>query len=188
MLANGALVAGTGGQLTWPGQSSGTYSIQATQVATGVTAWMSGSNAGTTYNITDPFPISYLNVVGGGSYCAGGGGVSITLQLSELGSNYQVSYQLKDAANSNIGAAKIGTGGDLTWTGITNASNYSVVATNLQTGCTKTMGGSPTVSINPVPTVSITPNQSLCSGLTVGLSISNPNAVAGTTFTWSALS
>lgn len=183
---NGAVVAGNGTPLSWQGQSAATYSILATQVSSGVTAWMSGSNGGTTFNITDPFPISFLNVVGGGSYCAGGGGSSITLQLSELGSNYQVSYQLKDAGNNNIGAPKIGTGGDLTWTGITGASSYSVVATNLITGCTRTMGGSPTVSINPIPTVAITPNQSVCSGLNANLTISNPNAVSGTTFTWSA--
>jgi RHS repeat-associated protein len=178
-----APVSGTGSPLVWSGSGNATYTVLATHSATGYTQWMNG---GQSANVADPYPIQLKNVVGGGGYCAGGAGVNITLQLSELGSNYLVKYQLKDGAGNNVGSLLTGTGGDLTWNNITTASTYSVVAINQSTGCTRAMSGNPSVYINTVPSVSITPSQSLCVGLTANLTISNPNAVAGTTFTWSA--
>ena len=38
---------------------------------------------------TDPLPTVY-NVTGGGAYCAGGLGINVDLDNSELGSNYQL--------------------------------------------------------------------------------------------------
>lgn len=180
------ITAGNGAGLTWSINGSGTYSVLATHVATGITMWMQDVNGNTSVNAIDPFPIAMKNVVGGGAYCAGGS-AAITLQVSELGSNYQVSYQLKDASNANVGAAKIGTGGDLSWT-VTGATSYYVVATNLTTGCYTTMSGTPSVSINPVPTIAITADQAICTGSVANLTITNPNAVAGTTFSWTQTS
>ncbi len=175
-------LAGTGGPLTWSGSGNSAYSVQATHTGTGYTQWM---NSGQTANVIDPYPIQTKTVVGGGGYCAGGSGTSITLQQSELGSNYQVSYQLVDGVGNNVQSPKIGTGGDLTWTGITGASTYSVLAKNLSSNCTRSFSG-PAVSVLPIPSVAITPNQSLCVGSTANLTITNPNGIAGTTFSWTA--
>ncbi len=89
-------------------------------------------------------------VTGGGGYCAGGSGVAIGLSGSESG----VSYQLKRDGN-NVGATVGGNGSPLSFGNQTAAGTYTVLASRSET-CTATMTGSASVSINPLPVVSIT--------------------------------
>ncbi len=85
-------------------------------------------------------PTAYT-VGGGGAYCSGGSGVSVTLSGSQSG----FSYQLK-VGSSNSGSPVSGTGSALTWTNRTVAGTYTIVATN--SGCSQTMTGSVAVSID----------------------------------------
>jgi hypothetical protein len=80
---------------------------------------------------------------------------SVTLQNSQL----LVSYQLKDDADQNVQAPKAGTGGDLVWTGLA-PGNYTVVG-SFATNCNSRSGPAPVIE-NPVPEVSITPVEQLC--------------------------
>ena len=96
-----------------------------------------------TTSITMVEPTAY-NVTGGGSYCAGGTGLLVGLDNSDL----NVNYQLKLGA-VNQGTPVAGTGTLLSFPLQTSAGTYTVVATDLG-GCTKTMTGSVSVTIVPV--------------------------------------
>lgn len=136
----GSAVAGTNGVLTWNNQTTGgTYTVVATHTSGGCTATMSGSS-GVTVN---PLPTLYT-VSGGGAFCASGGSFTVTLSGSQTGIN----YQLKIGA-ANQGSAVAGTGSALTWTGLTTAGTYTVVATVAATSCTQTMSGSAVATSNP---------------------------------------
>jgi hypothetical protein len=69
-----------------------------------------------------------------------------------------------------------------------NATNTSAVIIYNITPVVGSCAGVPTnfvVTVRPVPTASALP-QSICSGQATGVAITNPNAVSGTTFTWTA--
>ena len=67
---------------------------------------------------------------------------------------------------------------------ITGTTNYWASSYNATTMCEGTRV-QVTATVNPIPTVAA-PNQSICTGQTTSIAITNPNAVAGTTFTWTA--
>ena len=113
-------------------------------------------------------PVAY-SVSGGGSYCAGGSGVFVGLTNSDAGITYQLQL-----GGTNIGTPVSGTGVALNFGLQTAAGTYGVIATNTSSGCTATMTGSTTVSINPLPAAfAVVGGGSFCSGGTgvnVGLS------------------
>lgn len=84
-----------------------------------------------------------FNVTGGGTYCSGGSGVSIGLDGSVSG----VNYQLVRGGNTNVGSPVAGTGSSISFGNQTVAGNYTVTATNATTLCTANMTGSVTVTI-----------------------------------------
>ena len=152
----GSAVAGTGSALVWNSLTFGTYTVVATYVASpNCTTTMTG-----TVTITEnPSPTIY-NLSGGGNYCAGGTGLSVSLSGSQTG----VSYQLKK--NSvNQGSVVNGTGGVLTWNALTFGT-YTIVATSLTSPyCTSIMNGSVTITENPVPTIyTLSGGGTYCSG------------------------
>ena len=102
-------------------------------------------------------------VTGTGSYCAGGSGVHIGLNLSDTGVNYQV-YHL----GATVGAPVAGTGVALDLGAETAAGSYSVMGTGAHTGCAINMADSAFVTIIPVviPTVTLSSSMSdtLCAG------------------------
>jgi hypothetical protein len=117
-------------------------------------------------------PANY-SVSGGGAYCTGGSGVTISLSGSESG----VTYTLwKDGSATAI--SQTGTGAGLTFTGVTAAGNYTVVATNASS-CSATMTGNATVSVIALPTVyNVTGGGSYCTG-GAGVSITLSNSQTG---------
>ncbi len=131
------------------------------------TYYYTGSN----YNVTSYYPALYT-VSGGGGYCGTASSV-ISLGGSQTGYNYQLKLN-----GSNVGTAVSGTGSTLNWANQTGAGSYTIVATHSSVGCSRTMTGSATVTINPLPTAySVTVNgsgsASICTGqagLTVNLS------------------
>ncbi len=91
-------------------------------------------------------PVIY-NVGGSGSYCVGGSGLSISLDNSEVG----VDYQLKKYGIDE-GAPLSGTGSILTWPGQTEGV-YEVLATIVSTGVSENMNGRSIVDENPLPVI-----------------------------------
>jgi len=153
------------------GTTPGTYRVRVINSSPAINGTDNGSNI-----VINGPPTAY-SVTGGGSYCAGGSGVTIGLGNSQSG----VTYQLYNGATS-VGSPVAGTGSSISFGSITAAGTYSVTATNTTTtGCTTSMTGSATVTINPLPS-SITSPGNVCIGNTISLF----DSVAGGNYTSNA--
>ncbi len=124
-----------------------------------------GSSATVTVN---PLP-TVFNITGGGSFCTGGSGVAVGLSGSQFGINYQLLRGV-----TAVGSPVPGTGSAISFGNQTTAGTYTVTATNPATTCSRTMTGSATVTVNPLPTAfTVTGGGGYCtggSGVAVGLS------------------
>ncbi len=121
---------------------AGTYTVIASNPATGCSSNMAGS---TTITI-NPLPTVYF-VTGGGGYCPGGSGVHIGLSASAVGTSCQLMNGF-----SPVGLPLVGTGSALDFGPQTAPGSYSVVATtNPPNSCSVNMSGIVTVFINPAP-------------------------------------
>jgi hypothetical protein len=158
-------VAGTGAAIDFGSfTSSGTYTVKGTNTSTGCLQLMTGSAV-----IGVSAALTLYTVSGGGTFCAGGAGYHIYLGGSTAGVNYQL-YRGTVA----VGSPLAGTGSSLDFGLQTTTGGYNVVATNATTGCTRSMSGSATITVNALPTAyTITGGGSYCAGgfgLSVGLS------------------
>jgi subtilisin-like proprotein convertase family protein len=179
--AVGTPVAGTGGVISFGLQTAvGTYSAVGTNATTSCSANMFSSVTVT----TNPLPAVYT-LTGGGVYCAGGIGVNVGLSNSDIG----ISYQLYNNAGAALGSPLAGTGLPLDFGPQTDSGNYSVIATNISTGCASLMGGTAYIFINPTvpPSVSITSAAGLtvCTGTTVTFTANPVNGGFSPTYQWS---
>jgi len=118
-------------------------------------------------------------VNGGGGYCAGGTGVSVTLSGSENGVTYTL---LRDGIST--GTTTAGTGSGLTFSNITTVGNYTISASNAS-GCSATMGNNANISINALPNITATTSQNTIylGGGTANLGVTTSDA--GLTYSWS---
>ncbi|MBX2901869.1 MAG: hypothetical protein KF775_19645, partial [Cyclobacteriaceae bacterium] len=166
-------VAGTGSAISFGTfTATGTYTVRATNATTSCVSDMSG-NAVISINALP----TVNSVGGGGSYCAGGTGLAVTLSGSQSGVNYTLSR------SGSVVVTLPGTGGSLTFGTFTEAGLYTVLATNTTTGCTSAQSGSATITINPLPTVqTITGGGNYCSGGT-GVVVGLGGGQAGVTYT-----
>ncbi|MES2702330.1 MAG: T9SS type A sorting domain-containing protein [Bacteroidota bacterium] len=138
----GAPIAGTGSAISFGLQSAaGTYTVLATSLTTGCSRPMTGTSVISINPGSTPY-----DVAGGGAYCAGDGGLPVTLSGSEVG----VVYQLYNGASMS-GAPVGGTGSPLDFGAQTLAGTYTVQATVLSTGCISTMNDSAVIIVNPTP-------------------------------------
>jgi uncharacterized protein YjdB len=129
----------------------------------------------------DPLPNVY-NVTGGGNYCAGGTGVTIGLNNSQPG----VSYELY--RGSSVTGYLPGTGFGLNFGLHTAAGVYTVLATDVTSGCQRNMSGSANVVINPLITpavsIGISPYDSVCPGQSVTLTAVPVNGGTAPAYLW----
>ncbi len=141
---DGAAVTGTGSPISFGNRTAAfTYTVLATNNTTGCTALMSGNAIITIL----PPPVAY-QVTGGGPYPFGGAGSQIGLLHGDVG----ISYQLH-CNNAPVGSAISGTGSQINFGYQTQVGTYTVVATNMVTGCTAIMLGSVDITILPLPIV-----------------------------------
>ena len=177
--AVGASLAGTGSVLDFGVYTmAGTYTVVATNPATGCTSNMVGSAIVSVGTLP-----SVHNVTGGGSYCAGGTGVHIGLDASDAGINYQL-YN----GTTAVGSPVAGTGSVLDFGLQTAAGTYVVEAINATTGCTSNMTGSATIIITStfIPTIAITPTpgSTVCTGTSVVFSTTSTGGGSTPTYEW----
>jgi len=161
----GSPVTGTGAPLSFGSQTiTGTYTVIATNTSTSCVNTMAG-NAVVGINA---LPTLHL-VTGGGSYCSGGTGVNVNLNGSDLGINYQLFLGL-----APVGSVVAGTGSPISFGQQTAGGNYTVMATDATSLCSRFMVGNANVVVNALPTpYSITGGGIYCNGgagLHVGLS------------------
>jgi hypothetical protein len=169
-LISGTAVNGTGGPLDLGLRTvAGTYTVIATNTVTGCTNNMIGS---ATVGVNS-LPVVYT-VTGGGSYCAGGSGITLNLSGSVTGINYRL-Y----ASGAPVGGFVPGTGLALHFAAATAAGVYIITATNTATGCADTMAGAATVVVNDLPaTFIVTGGGSFCPG-GLGMHVGLYGSVAG---------
>jgi hypothetical protein len=142
----GSPIAGTTGSAIDFGLQTltGSYTVIATNVVTTCTSNMNGAaTVG-----TNPLPNAH-NVTGGGNYCEGGTGFNVGLDNSNSGMTYQL---LLDG--TAVGSPLNGSTGVALNYGLQTAPGvYTILATNVTTGCTRLMSGSATIVRNPLPAV-----------------------------------
>lgn len=159
LLLNGAIywpgVSGNGSGISFGYQQpSGYYTSIGTDSITRCSARMLG---GVTI-VIDSLPLLF-NVTGAGSYCQFGAGRLLGLDGSEPGVQYTLFR-----SGLNIITTVAGTGSAISFGYQQVAGNYTVRAENPLTGCTRWMTGTATVSILPLPTVTLTSFTSACVG------------------------
>ncbi|MDB5229455.1 MAG: C-terminal target protein [Chitinophagaceae bacterium] len=141
-IATGNIKAGTGSVISFGNQTqAGTYTV----VAANTTSSCQRNMAGSVDVIVNPLPLVYT-VQGGGSYCAGSGGLNVSLSASDAGINYELYLN-----NNPTGSIKAGTGTAISFGNQTQAGTYTVVAKNSTTACPITMTGGVTIVVNPLP-------------------------------------
>ena len=140
----GAPLPGTGAALDFGLQTAaGTYTVLAIDTATNCSRYMTGNAT----IVVNQAPAVFA-VTGGGGFCAGGAGVHVGLINSVAGVSYQLFLGTKAVGAPLAGAAK-----SLDFGLQSKAGVYTVVATDLTTGCTSNMSGNAAVVINPLPAV-----------------------------------
>jgi len=100
---------------------------------------------------------SLFKVSGGGGYCQGDSGVSITLSGSEPGFLYTL--LLTDTIRQDT---LPGTGDTLTWSEVGQEGTYRIVAHHTVDSCTKLMSDSAVVIIHDIPDLSFDAVSSSC--------------------------
>ncbi len=126
-----------------------------------VTATAGSCTDGASYTVNvNALPTAHT-VTGGGHYCAGDAGVHIGLNNSDPGVDYQLYY-----GALAVGVSLAGTGTSLDFGLYTTAGAYTVLATNITTGCTNAMNDSAVVVIDTLPSPISGPSD-ICVGTTV---------------------
>ncbi len=173
-VATGSPVSGTGTSFSFGSVTiAGTYTVKATS-GIGCSVMMTGSSVVG----VNPVPVAYP-VTGGGNYCPGGTGVTVGLSGSSSGINYQLFV-----GTMSVGASVSGTPGTPINFGLqTTPGTYTVVASDISTGCTSSMTGYRTVGLNPLPTAyAVTGGGNYCAG-GAGVDIGLNNTEAGVSYT-----
>jgi uncharacterized protein YjdB len=160
------------------------FSGAATGVATGYATVIYTFGGGcTAMLVIDVHPLPQIyNITGGGGYCAGGTGVHIGLDLSDVGYNYLLYH----------GATAVGTfhgsGSAIDFGLQTIAGAYHAVAINTITSCRQAMAGLATVviTLSVLPAVSIVPTaDTVCTGTSVSFAASPINGGTSPVYAWS---
>lgn len=121
-------------------------------------------------------------ISGDGSVCQGGPNQTITFTGANGSANYTFTYNLNGGSNQTVVSS--GNSAIVSVSSATSGTNaYTLISVTDANGCAQSQSGSATVTINPVPTATISASgsTSICSGQTVELSV--PSAT-GATYQW----
>ena len=173
-VAQGAALTGSSSSLDFGIKAtSGNYTIVGTNLATGCSVAMSGSET-----VTEKTPpLIYTVTSNGSAYCAGDTGLIISLIGSEAGIDYKL-------YNNGVATGNVvtGTGMDIDFGLQTAAGLYTVIATNGANSCDKQMNSSANITIYPLPLVyPVTGDGSFCAGGT-GVHVMQANSVVGVNY------
>ena len=152
----GTTLNGTDGPLSYGNQTTaGDYTIQAVNVNTNCTSWMTGSLTVTVVPLPQVFTVS-----GGGQFCSGSTGTTINLSGSELNTNYHLRKN-----GVLTGASITGTGGPISFVGVNDPGTYTVSAMALSLQCSNIMTGSAVADTTVMPaSFNVTGGGGYCEG------------------------
>ena len=174
--STGYVIDGTGNALSFGLVSSeGNYTVKAYNQVTGCSVNMS-SNVSI---IKNPLP-ELFSLEGGGSFCEGSEGESIFLFDSQNNINYELFRN-----GLSTGISLLGTGFSISFGQHNQAGIYTVIATNIYSGCSSEMLNSVSIIINPKPIAEAGPNQTILSGETTQLSGQAFGGSGNYAFLWS---
>ena len=143
-VSGGSIVQGIGTNaitVDWGAAGTGTVDVNVT-TDDGCTA-----DAMTLTVSIEALPLEY-NVTGGGSFCAGTGGLDVGLDSSEVGVNYTL---VRDGSLTSTMLS--GTGAALNFGPQTTGGDYAVYAENSVTTCGMMMNGTVNITVIPVPSI-----------------------------------
>jgi hypothetical protein len=153
------------------GATNSTYTATAAGSYTVVLTNLCGTATSSATTVTvNPLPSVTVTPVGPTTFCSGG---SVVLNAPVTSNR---SYQWKKGANLISSAT-------LSSYTATTGGNYRVIVTNTVTGCSKTTGSATVVTVNALPTATITPQgpTTFCAGGSVVLAA---NTGTGLTYKW----
>ena len=168
----GATIAGTGAVLNFGSQTTaGTYSVIATKASSTCVSTMTGTSTISVISLPKVYTVS-----GGGTYS----GIALTIKLS--GSESGVVYQLY-RGTTTVGSSVAGTGSAISFTSLTLAGTYTVVASKPSTTCTVNMSGSAIIIVSATkPTVyNVNGGGAYCADAT-GVSVSLSGSESGVNY------
>ncbi|MGD1020913.1 MAG: glycosyl hydrolase family 28 protein, partial [Verrucomicrobiia bacterium] len=140
-ISDSGTIGGSGtSTLTLTGVGTGDSGASFDCVVSGTCSPPATSGAATLTVSANP---AVFNVTGGGPYCAASGSVTVGLDGSESTADY-----LLELNGTPTGAQVAGTGSAISFTGQTAVGTYTVIASNVTSGCTATMNGN--ASVTPV--------------------------------------
>ncbi len=175
----GSPIAGNDSAIDFGRQTSGIYSVFATNDTNGCT-----SETSTTVTVIEYALPNVYNVTGGGHYCTIDTGVHISLSGSDAGVDYGL-YK----GGSLHGMPFSGTGVPIDFGLDTLAGIYKVIATDMMTGCKDTMSDSAIVTRDPllIPAVSIyhALYDTVCQGATEKFTALTTNGGPAPFYQWS---
>ncbi len=119
----------------------------------------------------------------GESICSG---QSTNIALSTPNGVAGVTYNWTVSASASISGATAGSGNTIAQV-LTNSSNTSGLVTYTITPVAAGCQGTPinvNVVVEPIPDIATSGNETICSGNSTNIMLSNPNNVAGTSFSW----
>ncbi|MCK9616469.1 MAG: T9SS type A sorting domain-containing protein [Lentimicrobiaceae bacterium] len=113
---------------------------------------------------------SAFTIQGGGGYCEGGSGVSISLNGSQTNIDYELLLN-----NTPTGYILPGTGSSLLFENVTVPGTYKIKAANAY-GCERAMTGQVSVLLYPLPVVQLGSDTIICVNHVIELDATIPNA------------
>ncbi len=150
-------LTGTGNAISFGLQTQpGSYTIKATSTSPACTRNMNGSTNVNVISLPTAFTVN-----GGGSYCAGSGGVAVGLTNSENNVQYQLFRN-----GISVGTPVAGTGAPFSFPNHTTAGNYTVVGTGNNSTCSTPMIDTALISVIPAPSVfTVSGGGTFCGGI-----------------------
>ena len=163
-IPTGTPITGTGAAIGFGlHTTAGTYTVIATDPVTSCVNNMSGSAS----IIVNALPVIF-DVIGGGDICLGDPGLSVGLNGSESGIDYQLLLN-----GSNVGVPMPGTGTSLNFGTFNTAGTYTAIGTVTSTGTSTPMNGSTFIIVNALPSIyMLSPTGLHCPGTIVRLNSS----------------
>ena len=179
------VAASTTATLPAPTGAGGVFNYNLVSIAYQSGPGCSNTITGTATVTVNPTPTATIS--GTIQVCQGSPAPLVTFTNPQA-SAVTITYNINGVGTTTINVAASSTATVAAPTGTAGPFAYNLVSVAYQSapGCSNSITGTATITVKPTPTVSATnTTQTRCSGVAIAtVTITNPNAVPGTTFSW----